>query len=493
MPEPTAGHVLQLTFHLRSQCECGNCSQNSTRSQTTGFLLQIYEVHATSRPPEPYKSLFTPTPSPSAPAQSRRVFASHVAVPSLPPGRNISDYQRILKNEDRSRPSLKHRDQKTVLEGRNPAQGTSIPPKIKGKAARVEIARIPKDDVDVLSFHLRFLRQIVEVPEHGWSLVPFVGICEPCEPCWRGWTSPVCQSLSDTSEEKLSLGGCVEFSEEDDSEVGIELEVTPAQEEETQQQQEPAAVMHGAVHADSQIYSALSPPPIMDPWVGHFPPLDAAPFGDGTIDPSLIYSLLLPPPMVDPWTAHFPPLDTAPFGDGTIDPSLISGSGLAVDVPFEPLPDSPSLSPLSPESSPEPPPKKSPASRKGAAFLSPPSALSSPSARVHTLRPYLKPSRIPNDMVSSADLQLTSSEDETSSDALLVRKMSRKKKQKPVPTSDQATTKSQSIKPIKSTRDVNWPRIPEPDYCHQCRSKSNILKIFCTCNRKFCVRCLSTR
>jgi len=35
------------------------------------------------------------------------VFVSHVAVPPLPPGRNKSDYQRILNNKDRSRLSLK--------------------------------------------------------------------------------------------------------------------------------------------------------------------------------------------------------------------------------------------------------------------------------------------------------------------------------------------------------------------------------------------------
>jgi len=728
------------------------------------LLLQAYQVHTTSPSLDPYRSLFTPTPTPPASAQSRRVFMSHVVVPPLPSGRSSSDYQRILEKKLHSRPSFKHhaslgdalqasishntkigvyrtkpsgdsaaqhvlknppeyihisgsgdenctpsnprkeatkfhsirhRVQNTVPEGRNPTQGTSISPKIKSKATRVEIARIPKGDVGLISFHLRFLRQIVDlhqVPEPGWSWVPFLGICEPCEPCWRGWTSPVCQSLSGIPEEMLSLGGCVEFSEED-SELESEVEVMSVQEREMQRQRELLVAMNGmafssevntqnskcspnaltgsigavdplygqdssspsnpggrragvsarappnsppgdgqddyqratqkplikdngthrsslghlspsdgrndndrpsakalgkrraispkinGVHAGSLTHSVLSPPPFIQtastslatsnnmtrihtsaevsfsattigpahstlnssfflaqsvlPRISLIPPpsSDVRPINNSALDvfygspwkPDSIAAVegssyidgsssiqgsassqlsgyyepsIFDGGMLDPWMGHPPPLDTAPFGDGTIDPSLISGSGPANDILLDLLPYSSSLSSASPEYSPEPPvPRKSPASRKDAAFPPPRSALSpsSPSDRVRTLRPYLQPARIPNDMVSSADLQLSGSEDEASSDVPLVQKIGKKKKQMPMPTLGQAATKLQGVKPVKSTRGMNWARIPEYDYCHQCRSKSNILKIFCGCNRKFCVRCLSTR
>jgi len=82
---------------------------------------------------------------------SRDTAAQHVL-------KNTSEYIYISDGEDEDyTPSNLRKGAKNCARGSEPYPAHL---KIKGKAVRVEIAHIPKDDVDVVSFHLRFLRQL---------------------------------------------------------------------------------------------------------------------------------------------------------------------------------------------------------------------------------------------------------------------------------------------------------------------------------------------
>ncbi|GLB41307.1 hypothetical protein LshimejAT787_0905220 [Lyophyllum shimeji] len=133
-------------------------------------------------------------------------------------------------------------------------------------------------------------------------------------------------------------------------------------------------------------------------------------------------------------------------------------------------------------------------------------ALSSPSSSFPTQplagRRLHQPRRAFIDMVDIDDLNLSSSDDESSLRGGYKR-VAKKKRAKRGRLSDSGEEEQPRPKVASKQVDVGgklgvqpdggWPKQDEEDYCHQCRNKSLILKLVCPCAKKYCVRCLTLK
>ncbi|KAF8066988.1 hypothetical protein FPV67DRAFT_1497418 [Lyophyllum atratum] len=252
-------------------------------------------------------------------------------------------------------------------------------------------------------------------------------------------------------------------------------------------------------------------------------------FGNGTIDPSLLgggqaaeEEHTLVQPLVEYDSSSPTPPPSPPAATWHVNPL----------VAYESL--SPSRS-----SSPPPPPhsfSRSPEShrsrsRSSSQPLSPTRSVRESTAQTHPAtsndpvsnasslpswtqplpRRSRQPRRAPDGMVATGDLDVSSS-DESWSDQENRRQKKKSRRLSmsldPIPLSGPAaradgastsTSDHQMGQPARTmaqrpgAKGIRYPQVAEFEYCHQCRSQTNILKFVCPCEKRYCYRCLHTR
>ncbi|KAJ7246939.1 hypothetical protein C8J57DRAFT_1359677 [Mycena rebaudengoi] len=222
---------------------------------------------------------------------------------------------------------------------------------------------------------------------------------------------------------------------------------------------------------------------------------------------SLHYPLSAPVPpapnhatSVQPMSTYFSALDHEPYGNGTIDPALLGGGIM------EPLVDyASSVASSSPSPPASPPPASAPAP---AAFAT---------ARTPTRRPVHRPGMVRTDLLdlddddddgyssSSSSLSSASSEfkvnfksrtpppEPQQSVAVLKPAVSAPTPKKNPQTKVNPETTAISNDPFFRYSGPPWPKGGRELFCHQCRSKKDVLIMACPCARNFCVSCVMRR
>jgi len=227
---------------------------------------------------------------------------------------------------------------------------------------------------------------------------------------------------------------------------------------------------------------------------------------------TVLDSLEAHPKQSDPWSALEDEIG-GQYAFSTIDPTLLGGQ------PMNPDPDSPDpepeLEPQLPSLSSEP---SSPTShhsldlsrdeyepsttttdfvpRTTNLTTSRESSASSASGPLRNAPRRLHSRRKMPDMVAIDDIVSSSSSSsgyESSSSSDVGSESSAAVSSRPrVRTTLSAKPDSQKLPPIPSRPQV-WPLEENELYCHQCRTKTRILKMHCSCGKMFCARCITNR
>lgn len=135
-----------------------------------------------------------------------------------------------------------------------------------------------------------------------------------------------------------------------------------------------------------------------------------------------------------------------------------------------------------------------PTSRAARRAPSASASTSSASARLRDVPRRLHSQRKMPDMVPIADLDLPSSSSsgyESSSSSSGVGSESSAVAVSPVKSTVQPA--SQLLLYAAPSRLQDWPAEENESYCHQCRNKTRVLKMRCSCGKLFCARCITNR